>query len=147
MPLATQPFLQFKNRIFMIESLEISLKSFESKLVQNAVHQILSSLSSHSSLKFFHVSFPQKQKRFTVLRSPHVDKKSREQFHLKSFKTMIRIDSTKDLEFHHLESEKYELRLFLENLKYLKLLGVQMKIQISYTTFLESHRNPSTNSH
>lgn len=124
----------------MIESLEISLKSFESKLVQNAVHQILSSLSPDSSLKFFQISFPQKQKRFTVLRSPHVDKKSREQFHLKSFKTMIRIHSSKDLEF-----EKYELRLFLENVKYLKLLGVQMKIQISYTTFLESQNKPSTN--
>jgi small subunit ribosomal protein S10 len=123
----------------MIESLEISLKSFESKLVQNAVHQILSSLSSYSSLKFFHISFPQKQKRFTVLRSPHVDKKSREQFHLKSFKTMIRIHDQ-----HQSDStESYELRLFLENLKYLKLLGVQMKIQISYTTFLESHYKSS----
>ena len=122
----------------MIESLEISLKSFESKLVQNAVHQISSSLSAHSSLKFFHISFPQKQKRFTVLRSPHVDKKSREQFHIKSFKTMIRIHSSQNL-------ESYELRLFLENLKYLKLLGVQMKIQISYTTFLESQSKPSTN--
>jgi small subunit ribosomal protein S10 len=118
----------------MIESLEISLKSFESKLVQNAVHQISSSLSSHSSLKFFSISFPQKQKRFTVLRSPHVDKKSREQFHIKSFKTMIRMNSSKNVEC----KESYELRLFLENLKYLKLLGVQMKIQISYTTFLES---------
>ena len=51
---------------------------------------------------------------------------------------MIRIHSSKDL-----QSEKYELRLFLENLKYLKLLGVQMKIQIAYTTFLESHIKPS----
>jgi small subunit ribosomal protein S10 len=126
----------------MIESLEISLKSFESTLVQNAVHQIVSSLSSHSSLKFFHISFPQKQKRFTVLRSPHVDKKSREQFHLKTFKTMIRIHSVQDLESS--DSENYELRLFLENLKYLKLLGVQMKIQIFYTTFLESHIKPSS---
>jgi len=117
----------------MIESLEISLKSFESKLVQNAVDQILSTLSSHSSLKFFKISFPQKQKRFTILRSPHVHKKSREQFHVQSFKTMIRFHSSED----STNSQKYELKLFLENLKYLKLLGVQMKVRILYTTFLQ----------
>jgi small subunit ribosomal protein S10 len=122
----------------MIESLEISLKSFESKLVQNAVDQILSSLSSKSSLEFFRISFPQKQKRFTILRSPHVDKKSREQFHVQSFKTMIRFSLSKNFR----ESEKYELHLFLENLKYLKLLGVQMKVQICYTTFLEPILKP-----
>ena len=123
----------------MIESLEISLKSFESKLVQNAVDQILSSLSSQSSLQFFQISFPQKQKRFTVLRSPHVHKKSREQFHVQSFKTMIRFSHSKDSRnpFQGFPSEKYELHLFFENLKYLKLLGVQMKIQVCYTTFLE----------
>ena len=134
----------------MIESVEISLKSFESKLVQNAVKQILSSLSVHSSLHFFQISFPQKQKRFTVLRSPHVDKKSREQFHLPSFKTMIRFSHSKNsTDFsssNHLtisqkkyNSQNDELQLFFENLKYLKLLGVQMKVQITYTTFLEPH--------
>jgi|688.fasta_scaffold95438_1 small subunit ribosomal protein S10 len=122
----------------MIESLEISLKSFESKLVQNAVDQILSSLSSKSSLQFFQISFPQKQKRFTVLRSPHVHKKSREQFHVQSFKTMIHFSHSKD----STESEKYELLLFFENLKYLKLLGVQMKVQVCYTTFLEPNLKP-----
>jgi len=118
----------------MIESLEISLKSFESKLVQNAVHQILSTLSPDSSFHFFQISLPQKQKRFTVLRSPHVHKKSREQFHVQSFKTMIRLEISKNSE----NSSHYEFQLFLENLKYLKLLGVHMKIQVHYTTFLES---------
>ena len=122
----------------MIESLEISLKSFESKLVQNAVDQILLTLSPQSSLKFFRISFPQKQKRFTILRSPHVHKKSREQFHVKSYKTMIHLSHPQTIE-NITESEKYELYLFLENLKYLKLLGVQMKVRISYTTFLESN--------
>ena len=138
----------------MIESLEISLKSFESKLVQNAVDQILSTLSPQSSLKFFQISFPQKQKRFTILRSPHVHKKSREQFYVKSYKTMIRFSFLKKkfqqetnpeltvkrvLVQNFTESEKYELSFFLENLKYLKLLGVQMKVRICYTTFLDSN--------
>jgi small subunit ribosomal protein S10 len=118
----------------MIESLDISLKSFESRLVQQALHQILSTLSYSSSLDYFHFSVPQKQKRFTVLRSPHVHKKSREQFHVHSFKTILRV-KTKSYDGRHSFS-LHELHLFFENLKYFKLLGVHMKIQVSYTTFL-----------
>ena len=43
-------------------------------------------LSEQSILKFGTYTFPKKLKTFTVLRSPHVDKKSREQFHLIEYK-------------------------------------------------------------
>lgn len=123
----------------MIESLEISLKSFESKLLQTAVDQIFSSLSPYvlySKENVSQISFPQKQKRLTILRSPHVHKKSREQFRVQSYKTMIRfsLKNFQDSEYPLLHSE---FSLFFENLKYLKLLGVQMKVQICYTTFLQ----------
>lgn len=158
----------------MIDYIEISLKSFESKLIQNAVLQILSLLPSQ--WQFSQFSLPMTKKRFTVLRSPHIDKKSREQFEIQYYKNIIRfiipkhenaltnedytkynssgvdsvllnnvnskssfneikvqLDSTENL------AQNFQLsffQLFIENLKRIKFLGVQMKIRIVYTTFL-----------
>jgi ribosomal protein S10 len=96
----------------MVECIEISLKSFESKLVQNAVSQIIkiyneievqNYLAEGPSIfrfaegrktesfnwKLTQFAFPMTQKKFTVLRSPHIDKKSREQFQIQYFKNRI----------------------------------------------------------
>jgi small subunit ribosomal protein S10 len=43
------------------------------------------------------VRFPVKVKRFTVLRSPHIDKKSREQFELKTHKNLYVLKLSTDL--------------------------------------------------
>ena len=115
----------------MIKCIEISLKSFESKLIQNAVLQI-SSVIPHE-LEFSQFSFPRTLKKFTVLRSPHIDKKSREQFQIQYFKNIIRLKTQKNKETLSLRI----FQLFVENLKHIQCLGVQMKIRIVYTTFLE----------
>ena len=73
----------------MIHCIEISLKSFEYKLLQNARSQIVS-ITPHF-WKQSQIMLPLKRKKFTVLRSPHIDKKSREQFELKYYKNVLKI--------------------------------------------------------
>ena len=132
----------------MVECVEISLKSFESKLLQNAISQILSILPPQWKSSIF--SFPMTQKKFTILRSPHIDKKSREQFQIQYFKNIIRLNIQKHEilsknTIHFMFQNQKNLKsfvelsffqLFIENLKRLKFLGVHMKIRIIYTTFL-----------
>jgi len=111
----------------MVDCIQISLKSFESELIQRASSEILEMIPSE--WKYSQFSFPRKIKKFTVLRSPHIDKKSREQFQIEYYKNIIKLKKeTNDFEesFH----------LFLENLKQSKLYGVQMKIEFNYSTFL-----------
>ena len=132
----------------MVECVEISLKSFESKLLQNAISQILSILPPQWKSSIF--SFPMTQKKFTILRSPHIDKKSREQFQIQYFKNIIRLNIQKHEilsknTIHFMFQNQKNLKsfvelsffqLFIENLKRHKFLGVHMKIRIIYTTFL-----------
>lgn len=73
------------------------------------------------------IRLPKKQSLYTVLRSPHIDKKSREQFDMKIHKQLIRISvHTKDL----------GSKLF--HLKFHETSGVQMKVIFHYKTRLSS---------
>lgn len=73
-----------------------------------------------------HSSFPlpSSKKRFTLIRSPHIDKKSREQFQLQTYRVKI--------ETAPYTMEKAWLLLLL--LKNTELLGVETKLVISYST-------------
>jgi len=136
----------------MIQSIEISFKSFEYTLIENSYQQIQSFVPKN--WKLFSYYLPNKMKKITVLRSPHIDKRSREQFQIKSYKKNIRIlppiDSRNlgpsvvheklelDLQsgISTRDSDHESILLFLENLKQCPISGVQMQIQIIYTSFL-----------
>ena len=71
----------------------ILLKSFNKDLIETACQQLRSSLlNSECTLKGV-VSLPTKIKRFCVLRSPHVDKDSREHFELRLYKKFVDIST------------------------------------------------------
>jgi ribosomal protein S10 len=74
------------------------------------------------------IALPKKQSNYTVLRSPHIDKKSRDQFALKVHKRLILV-----------RTEIKELRKQLFNLKFHEIPGVQMKVIFHTKTRL----NPS----
>ncbi len=114
----------------MVECIQISLKSFESELIQRASSEILEMIPSE--WKYSQFSFPRKIKKFTVLRSPHIDKKSREQFQIEYYKNIIRLEKNNDSKDNLEES----FNIFLENLKQSKFYGIQMKIEFNYSTFL-----------
>nr|YP_009755736.1 ribosomal protein S10 [Roya anglica]QIQ22975.1 ribosomal protein S10 [Roya anglica] len=69
------------------------------------------------------IRLPKKKVLYTVLRSPHIDKKSREQFEMITYKQLQIIKT----------GEK-NLRKKLFNLKFHNITGVQMKITLSYKT-------------
>nr|WIA66252.1 ribosomal protein S10 [Apopellia endiviifolia]WIA66293.1 ribosomal protein S10 [Apopellia endiviifolia]WKW95096.1 ribosomal protein S10 [Apopellia endiviifolia] len=69
------------------------------------------------------IGSPKKQILYTVLRSPHIDKKSREQFEMRMHKQLL-----------VMETETHKLREKLNWLKLHDLLGVQLKILSYYQT-------------
>jgi len=75
----------------------ILLKSFDNDLINLASEQLRSTLlKTECELKGV-VSLPIKIKRFCVLRSPHIDKDSREHFELRLYKRFIDLDANSPL--------------------------------------------------
>ena len=72
----------------------IKLKAFDSILLAKSINNLLLKLKSctHLSVKG-PINFPTKYKRFTVLRSPHVNKLSREQFEIRTHNKMLVVTS------------------------------------------------------
>ncbi len=77
------------------KKIRIYLKSFNHKIMEQACNLIKFSLNSKKSFTKIcgPISFPTKIKRYCVLRSPHVDKNSREQFEIRLYKKMMDIDT------------------------------------------------------
>lgn len=82
------------------KNVRMKLKSFDHSLLDHATNMIIRAAQKTGS----HVSgpfpLPSKNSRMTVLKSPHIDKESREQFEIKIYKRLIDIhdptDSTLD---------------------------------------------------
>ncbi|MCK9265727.1 30S ribosomal protein S10 [bacterium] len=75
--------------------IRIKLKSFDSRLLDKSVEEIVE-LARRSGVKIVGpIPLPTKKEIYTVLRSPHVNKNSREQFEIRIHKRLIDImDST-----------------------------------------------------
>ena len=71
------------------QKIRLTLKSYDYRLLDNAVRQIVLTAKRTGSQVLGPVPLPNKKRIFTVLRSPHVDKKSREQFGLATHKRLI----------------------------------------------------------
>ena len=72
----------------------ILLKSFDNDLINLASQQLRETLlKTDCELKGV-VSLPIRIKRFCVLRSPHIDKDSREHFELRLYKRFIDLDAS-----------------------------------------------------
>jgi small subunit ribosomal protein S10 len=75
------------------QKMRLTLKSYDHQLLDNSVKQIVLTVKRTGSRVLGPVPMPNRRKVFTVLRSPHVDKKSREQFELVTHKRIIDIIS------------------------------------------------------
>ena len=75
------------------QKIRLTLKSYDHQLLDNAVKQIVLTAKRTGSKVLGPVPLPNKKRCFTVLRSPHVDKKSREQFDLVIHKRILDIVS------------------------------------------------------
>jgi len=73
------------------QKIRVSLKSYDYKLLDKSVSEIVDTVKRTGATVAGPVPLPTKVSRFCVLRSPHVDKKSREQFEIRTHKRLIDI--------------------------------------------------------
>ena len=73
------------------QKIRIKLKAYDHRLLDQAVKDIVGTVQRSGALISGPVPLPTKISRYTVLRSPHVDKKSREQFEIRTHKRLIDI--------------------------------------------------------
>ena len=78
----------------MSQRIRIKLKSYDYNLVDKSAQKIVKTVKSTGAVVNGPIPLPTNKKIFTVLRSPHVNKKSREQFELNSYKRLLDIYST-----------------------------------------------------
>lgn len=70
-------------------TIRIKLKAFDPALLEKATKSIVNVAKTTGASLKGPVPFPVKHEIFTVLRSPHVDKKSREQFEMRTHTRVI----------------------------------------------------------
>lgn len=78
----------------MSPRIRIKLQSFDHNLVDKSADKIVKTVKQTGAIVTGPIPLPTKKKIFTVLRSPHVDKKSREQFQLCTHKRLLDIYTT-----------------------------------------------------
>lgn len=80
--------------IIMNQKIRIKLKSFDHNLVDKSADRIVKAVKSTGAVVSGPIPLPTEKQIYTVLRSPHVNKKSREQFQLCTYKRLIDIHSS-----------------------------------------------------
>jgi len=73
------------------QNIRIRLKAYDHKLLDQSAVEIINTAQKTGAKIFGPIPLPTKKNKFTVLRSPHVDKKSREQFEMRTHKRLIDI--------------------------------------------------------
>ncbi len=73
------------------QKIRIRLKAFDHKLLDQSAVEIVETARRTGARIAGPVPLPTKIERYTVLRSPHVDKKSREQFEIRTHKRLLDI--------------------------------------------------------
>ena len=71
------------------QKIRIKLKSYDHQLIDKSTEKIIKTVKSTGAVVSGPIPMPTRRTVFTVLRSPHVDKKSREQFELSTFKRLM----------------------------------------------------------
>ncbi len=75
----------------MSDRIRIKLKAFDHWVVDQTASDIVRTAEKTGASVCGPVPLPTRRERWTVLRSPHIDKKSREQFELRTHKRLIDI--------------------------------------------------------
>ena len=75
----------------MSQKIRIKLKSYDHNLVDKSAEKIVKTVKNSGAVISGPIPLPTEKEVFTVLRSPHVNKKSREQFQLRTHKRIIEI--------------------------------------------------------
>ena len=75
----------------MKEKVRIKLKAYDHRILDQSVHEIVNTVKVTGARISGPIPLPTRRELYTVLRGPHIDKKSREQFEMKTHKRLINI--------------------------------------------------------
>ena len=75
----------------MTEKIRIRMEAYDHEVLEQSAHEIVETAKRTGAKVSGPVPLPTRIERYTVLRSPHVDKKSREQFEIRTHKRIIDI--------------------------------------------------------
>jgi small subunit ribosomal protein S10 len=78
----------------MNQKIRIKLKSYDHNLVDKSAEKIVKAVKTTGAIVSGPIPLPTEKDIFTVLRSPHVNKKAREQFQLCTYTRLVDIYST-----------------------------------------------------
>ena len=78
----------------MSQKIRIKLKSYDHNLLDKSAEKIVKTVKSTGAVVSGPIPLPTHKRIYTVLRSPHVNKKSREQFELCAYKRLMDIYSS-----------------------------------------------------
>ena len=109
-------------------SMKILIRSFNPQTLKNATKQIIEMRKYSPNVfasKQIVIGFPTTTQKWTVLRSPHVDKKSREQFQMKNY----------CVSYNTTFSNQKELTLFFQKLKHTEIYGTEFSVEIMHSSF------------
>ena len=84
------------------QKIRIKLKAYDHKLLDWSVAEIVETTRRTGAKVVGPVPLPTVRNRWTVLRSPHVDKKSREQFEIRTHKRIMEILEPTPVSYTHL---------------------------------------------
>jgi small subunit ribosomal protein S10 len=73
------------------QNIRIRLKAFDHRILDNSTKEIVNTAKRTGAHVRGPIPLPTRIERFTVNRSPHVDKKSREQFEIRTHKRLLDI--------------------------------------------------------
>ena len=76
----------------------VKLEAFDTKLLTEACKSLIEGISSINGIAKGPIPLPTKKRIYCVLRSPHVDKKSREHFEIRIHKRLLDIYTPQNVE-------------------------------------------------
>ena len=75
------------------EKIKITLESFDHTVLNRAMNEIIITVRRTGATISGPIPLPTKKEKFTVLKSPHVNKKARDQYQLCTYKRLVDIYS------------------------------------------------------
>jgi small subunit ribosomal protein S10 len=78
------------------QRIRVKLRAFDHKLIDQSTYEIVATAKRTGAKVSGPIPLPTKIERYTILRSPHVNKKSREQYEMRSHKRLIDILDTNE---------------------------------------------------
>ena len=73
------------------QRIRVKLKAFDHRLIDQSTYEIVATAKRTGATVSGPIPLPTKKEIYTVLRSPHVNKKAREQFEMRVHKRLIEV--------------------------------------------------------